>query len=74
MFGGRAQRALGVAKHRRKFSRGYRAHVGANLALNRAVSCNALENDAAVVASGMKRKCDGKSGMDSDAGDGNRVA
>ena len=60
MFGGRAQRALGIAKHGREFGRGDRAHVGADLALERAVGCNALEDDAAVIVSGMKRERNGK--------------
>jgi len=63
----RAKRTLGIAKHGREFSSGHGAHVGANLALDRAVRCNALENDAGVVVSRMKRKGDREAGMDADA-------
>src|SRR6478736_6654992 len=54
MFGGRAKRALSVTEHRSEFSCRYGAHVGADLALNRPIRCNALEYDAAVVVSGVK--------------------
>jgi hypothetical protein len=74
VFGGRAKRALGVAKDSREFGRGNRAHVGAYFAFDRAISRDALENNSAVVVSRMKCKCNRESGMDTHAGDGNLVA
>src|SRR5258707_5029328 len=61
VLGGRAKRAFGIAKDSREFSCGNCAHVGANFALDRAVSRDALENNSAVIVSGMKCECNGES-------------
>ncbi len=63
----RAKRAFGIAKHRGEFRGGHGAHVGANLALDRAVRCNTLEDDAGIVVGRVKRKSDRKAGMNTDA-------
>ena len=61
MLGGRAKRALGVTKYGSKFGRGNRAYVGANLALDQAVRRDTLEDDTAVIVSGMQRESDWES-------------
>ena len=74
MFGGRAQRALGVAKHGGKFGSGHGANVGANFALDAAVGTNALEYDAGIVVGRMQGERDGRTRMNADARNGNRLA
>ena len=74
MFGGRAQWAVSVAQHGGKFGRGHRAHVGADLARHRTVVGETLEHDAGVVVGRMHRKCDWRTGMNTNAGDGNVIA
>ena len=74
MLGGRAQRAGGIAQHGREFGGGDGAHVGADLALDRAVGGDALEHDTGIVVGRMQSECDGAAGMDADAGEGSLVA
>src|ERR1039457_3706490 len=74
MLRGRAERTASVAQDGGKFSGGDRAHVGANLALDRTVGGHALEHDAGVVVGGMQSQGDGAAGMHADAGNGNVVA
>jgi len=68
------KRTLGVTKDRGEFGSGDRPHIGADFALDGAVGRDALEQNAAVIVSRMKRKCDRKAGMNANAGNSNLMA
>ena len=70
----RAERPLGVAKDGGKFGGGDRAHVGANLALDRAVGGNALKHNPGVVVGWIQSERNRKAGMHAYTGDGDLVA
>ena len=57
-----------------EFGGGNGAHVGANLAFDRAVGANALEHNTGVVVGRMQREGDGTAGMNADPEKGNMVA
>jgi hypothetical protein len=56
VFSGRTKRTLGVAKDGREFGCGDCAHIGADLALDGAVGCYALEDYPAVIVGRMERE------------------
>src|SRR5262249_23745355 len=74
VFGGRAKRSFGIAKHGCKLGRGDRAYVGADLALDRPIRRNSLEDNPAVIVGWMERWRNGKAGMNTDARYGDLVA